>query len=66
MKDNIAGIDSAGVWSPSQFVIDMGWDYCCIEATAKHGPSDTDADGLTDQQQKLLQSWCKAKIAGEL
>jgi hypothetical protein len=64
MNDQI-GIDSTGTWTPAQYAIDAGWDYTCIEATAKHGVSDVDADGLTDGQQAELLAFCRARMATE-
>ena len=56
------GIDHTGTWTPSQYAIDAGWDYTCVEATAKKGVSEEDADGLTDQQQSDLLAFCRTRV----
>ena len=62
MNDKI-GIDSTGEWTPSQFAIDAGWDYSCVEATAAKGVSSADAEGLTDDQQSALLDFCRGRVA---
>lgn len=62
MKTNPLGIDSNGQWTPAQFTIDAGWDHTCIAATARFGVSESDADGLTDEQQSALLEFCKSRM----
>ena len=57
------GIDSTGNWTPHQFAIDMGWDANAIEATARLGVSEADADGLTPEQQDELLAWCRKQAS---
>ena len=62
MNDKI-GIDSTGTWTPSQYAIDAGWDYSCVEDTAAKGVSSADAEGLTDGQQSALLDFCRGRVA---
>ena len=61
--NNVIGQDSTGTWTPTQYAIDAGWDYSCVEATAAKGVSEEDADGLTDAQQSELLDFCRSRVA---
>ena len=56
------GIDCTGEWTPNQYAIDAGWTYECVENTARLGVADADAEGLTEDQQAWLLSWCKERV----
>jgi hypothetical protein len=56
------GIDHTGTWTPAQYAIDAGWDYGCVLATAEKGVALADAEGLTEQQQKELLSFCRYRV----
>lgn len=58
----ILGIDHKGNWNPSQYVIDAGWNWDCIEQTAKKGIAEDDAIGLTPTQQADLLDFCKWRV----
>lgn len=60
--NNQIGIDHTGIWTPSQYAIDAGWDPTCVEATAANGVSLEDAEGLTTDQQAALLEFCKSRV----
>lgn len=66
MNNSSIGIDSAGTWTASQYAIDAGWDYSCVEATARLGVSEADSEGLTESQQADLLAFCKARVSGDI
>lgn len=58
-------------FSPSQFALDAGWDFACIEATAANGVSEVDAETITamgfgDAQVAELLAHCRALVAADL
>lgn len=62
MSTTQIGIDHTGTWTPSQYAIDAGWSYECVEATARLGIADEDAEGLAEQQKSALLDWCKGRV----
>lgn len=59
------GIDHTGTWTPAQYAIDAGWTRECVEATARLGVADEDAEGLTAEQKAALLDWCKGRMAAK-
>lgn len=59
MSTTQLGIDHTGVWTARQYTIDAGWDWSCIEATARLGVAEADAEGLSDAQQASLLDYCR-------
>jgi hypothetical protein len=57
------GIDSAGIWTAEQYVIDSGWDLSCVASTASLGVSLEDRKTLTGKQSDALLEYCVAKTA---
>lgn len=63
MSSREIGIDHTGEWTPGQYAIDAGWDFTCIEATARLGVSEADAAGLTEHQVAELLDFCKNRVS---
>ncbi|TXH99576.1 MAG: hypothetical protein E6Q76_19705 [Rhizobium sp.] len=57
-------------FSPSEYALARGWDFGCIEDTARLGVSPEDHEALVDTwglkaPEKLL-AWCKQTVAEKL
>lgn len=44
------------------YVLAAGWDFTCIEDTARLGVSVTDAEGLTGAEQDALYAYCRSRV----
>jgi hypothetical protein len=53
------GMKTQENWTPAQHVIDAGWALEHVEATAKQGVADIDAESLTEEQQAALLDYCR-------
>lgn len=57
------GIDSTGIWTAEQYVIDSGWDLSSVASTASLGVSLEDRKTLTGKQSDALLEYCVSKTA---
>jgi hypothetical protein len=63
VKRTKIGIDSTGIWTAEQYVIDSGWDSSSVASTASLGVSSEDRKTLTEAQSDALLEYCVLKTA---
>jgi hypothetical protein len=54
--------------TPHNYALARGWDFTCIEDTARLGVSDADRDGLADAgitPYEMIE-WCKKQVSESL
>jgi hypothetical protein len=51
--------------NPASYVNSNGWTWECVEATARLGVSQPDAEDMTPEDQAALLEWCKERVVDD-
>lgn len=57
------GVDHKGQWTAAQYAIDAGWGWEGVEATARLGVAEEDAEGLSEGEREALVEYCRGRVS---